>query len=124
VLARAQALQALAPPPRGFVATVLRPEAVARTLCAIPTQVQGSAAKAASAAQLVHRAAVRGPGALSKDERLRVLGNGWMLMSLHQRLAAGTAHATWTEPTSIVAVKHMAAPSASPAHAPAPVFRG
>jgi membrane glycosyltransferase len=122
VLARAHALQACAPAPQGFVTTVTQPEAVARTICAIPTQSQGSALKAACAADLVHRAAVRGPASLSKEERLRLLSNGWMLSALQQRLAAGTAHADWVR-AGAGFVSHDA-PAGFPAAAPAPAFPG
>jgi membrane glycosyltransferase len=95
-LARARALQAGAAPALGFVATVTSHEAVERTLPAIQSHRVGAAAKADAAQQLVHRAAVRGPARLSRDDRLRLLSNAWMLTALQERLAAGTAHALWT----------------------------
>jgi len=90
----------------------------AEVLHAIPPRPQARAAKAAVQARLVERAALEGPQALTKADRLRLLADAQALRALRARVLAGDAHADWAVRAAAAAAQPVGAgPAPQPADA-------
>jgi membrane glycosyltransferase len=91
-----------------FKAAIVEQETHARVVAAVPPRF-ASGLKGAAEAASIERALREGPGALSADERFRLLSSGEALAQLRAEVAAHRAHPAWWQ-----------APPPAAAHAPEP----
>ncbi|MES2098774.1 MAG: glucans biosynthesis glucosyltransferase MdoH [Pseudomonadota bacterium] len=93
----------------GFVDAVNDATVHAQVLRAIPARPPARGTKAVAQARLIERAAVDGPQALSKADRLRLLADAQALRVLRERVRAGAAHRDWSAHVALAAEPDLAA---------------